>query len=134
MRQQRWARTRGLGFGLAGPAIVATALAASALAASGAATGADDGAADGAVQRGAEISAEYCARCHDIAPGGAMKEDVPSFAAIAVYRSPEQIRGAMLDPHLGMPPLVSILGLEADDLIAYIVSLEETATWRPAAD
>jgi len=88
-------------------------------------------AAESAIERGAELSAEWCAQCHHIEPGGAMKEDVPSFAAIAVYRSPEQMRGAMLDPHIGMPPLVSILGLESDDLIAYIVSLEETATWQP---
>ena len=87
-----------------------------------------------AVERGAEISGEWCARCHNIAPGGAMKEDPPSFAAIAVYRSEQQMRSAMLAPHIGMPPLASILGLETDDLVAYIISLEETATWQPVAD
>jgi mono/diheme cytochrome c family protein len=91
-------------------------------------------AAQDAAARGAELSAEWCAPCHHIAPGGAMKEEPPSFAAIAVYRTPDQMRAAMVAPHLGMPPLVEILGLEAEDLIAYIVSLESTATLEPTAN
>lgn len=86
------------------------------------------------VERGAELSAEWCARCHNIEPGGAMKEEPPSFAAIAVYRNEGQIRAAMLDPHLGMPPLVQVLALDTDDLVAYITSLEETAAWQPAGE
>jgi mono/diheme cytochrome c family protein len=86
-----------------------------------------------AVERGAALSAEWCARCHNVQPGGAMKEEPPSFAAIAVYRSAEKMRSAMLAPHLGMPPLVEILGLETDDLIAYITSLEGTVDWQPPA-
>ncbi len=95
---------------------------------------AQDAPAQDAVARGAALSAEWCARCHHIAAGGAMKEAPPSFAAIAVYRTPNQMRAAMVAPHLGMPPLVEILGLEAEDLIAYIVSLESTATLAPAAN
>ena len=53
-----------------------------------------------------------------------MKQDPPSFAAIAVYRSPDQIRSKIIAPHVGMPEVAQILGLEVDDLIAYIVSLE----------
>jgi mono/diheme cytochrome c family protein len=90
--------------------------------------------AQGDSARGAEISAEWCARCHNVAPGGAMKEEPPSFAAIAVYRSEGQMRDAMVAPHLGMPPLVEILGLEIDDLVAYISSLEPTVAWQPPAD
>jgi mono/diheme cytochrome c family protein len=86
-----------------------------------------------AVERGAALSAEWCARCHDVEPGGAMKEEPPSFAAIAVYRSVETMRSAMIAPHQGMPPLVEVLGLETDDLIAYITSLEGTVDWRPPA-
>lgn len=91
-------------------------------------------AAETAVERGAALSTEWCARCHDVEPGGVMKEEPPSFAAIAVYRSEGQMRDAMVAPHLGMPPLVEVLGLETDDLIAYITSLEGTVAWQPPAD
>lgn len=90
--------------------------------------------AEEAIERGAALSAEWCASCHNVQPGGAMKEEPPSFAAIAVYRSAEQIGGAMIAPHLGMPPLVEILGLETDDLVAYILSLEGTVDWQPPAE
>ena len=111
---------------LAGPLLAAGLVAAPGLA--GTAT------AEGDIARGAEISTEWCSRCHNVAPGGAMKEEPPSFAAIAVYRSEGQMRGAMVAPHLGMPPLVEVLGLETDDLVAYITSLEPTVAWQPPAD
>jgi mono/diheme cytochrome c family protein len=78
---------------------------------------------------GREIATKWCSRCHDIAPGGAFKQQPPAFAAIAVYRSPEQIRATIVAPamHSGMPELVQILGLNAADLTAYIESLEGTA-------
>jgi hypothetical protein len=46
-------------------------------------------------------------------------------AAIAVYRSPDQIRSKILAPHLAMPDVAQVLGLNVDDLVAYIVSLDE---------
>ena len=78
---------------------------------------------------GHELAVRWCSRCHDIEPGGAFKQQPPAFAAIAVYRSPEQIRATIVAPamHSGMPELVQILGLNAADLTAYIVSLEATA-------
>ncbi len=78
---------------------------------------------------GHELAAKWCSRCHDIEPGGAFKQQPPAFAAIAVYRSPERIYAAIVAPalHSGMPELVQILGLNAADLTAYIVSLEATA-------
>ena len=78
---------------------------------------------------GRELAVKWCSRCHDIGPGGTFKQQPPAFAAIAVYRSPEQIRATIVAPgmHTGMPELVQILGLNAADLTAYIVSLEATA-------
>ena len=78
---------------------------------------------------GRELAAKWCSRCHDIGPGGAFKQQPPAFAAIAVYRSPERIWATIVAPalHSGMPELVQILGLNAADLTAYIVSLEATA-------
>jgi mono/diheme cytochrome c family protein len=73
---------------------------------------------------GRELAARWCSQCHDISPSGRMKQQPPAFAAIAVYRSPEQIRGKIVYPHTGMPEYAQILGLDADDLTAYIVSLE----------
>jgi mono/diheme cytochrome c family protein len=76
---------------------------------------------------GREIAAKWCSRCHDIEPGGAFKQQPLAFAAISVYRSPERILGTIVAPalHSGMPELV--LGRNAADLTAYIVSLEATA-------
>jgi hypothetical protein len=54
-----------------------------------------------------------------------MKQEPPSFAAIAVYRSAEQIRSKIMVPHMGMPEVAQVLGLNVDDLVAYIVSLDE---------
>jgi mono/diheme cytochrome c family protein len=79
---------------------------------------------------GRDLAAQWCSRCHDTSPGGSFKQEPPSFAAIAVYRSPEAIRSRIVLPatHAGMPELAQILGLDADDLTAYIVSLEATAS------
>ena len=59
----------------------------------------------------------------------APSQQPPSFAAIAVYRSSERIWVTIVAPamHPGMPELVQILGVNAADLTAYIVSLETTA-------
>lgn len=77
---------------------------------------------------GRALAEQHCARCHDINPGGAMKQDMPSFAAIAVYRSPEQITARIWFPpvHTNMPPFSQIL-MQQDvaDLTAYILSLDQ---------
>jgi mono/diheme cytochrome c family protein len=83
-----------------------------------------DARAAGDAEAGRALAAQWCSQCHDISPGGPMKQQPPSFAAIAVYRSAEQIRGKIFFPHTGMPEYAQILGLDADDLTAYIVSLE----------
>ena len=62
---------------------------------------------------GRELAAQWCSGCHDIGPDGAFKQQPPSFAAIAVYRSSERIWATIIAPamHSGMPELVQILGL-----------------------
>jgi mono/diheme cytochrome c family protein len=74
---------------------------------------------------GQDLAADWCSRCHDIGREGQMKQEPPSFAAIAAYRSAEQIRSKIMVPHTGMPEVAQVLGLNVDDLVAYIVSLEE---------
>jgi hypothetical protein len=53
-----------------------------------------------------------------------MKQDPPSLAAIAIYRSPEYIRSNIVAPHGAMPDIANVLGLNVDDLVAYITSLD----------
>lgn len=74
---------------------------------------------------GREVAERWCARCHDIAPGGAFRQEPPAFAAIAVYRTPERIWAQIVAPqvHTAMPDLAAVLGLSAADLTAYITSL-----------
>jgi mono/diheme cytochrome c family protein len=80
--------------------------------------------AAGDAEAGRQLAIEWCSQCHDVMPGGQMRQEPPAFAAIAVYRSPEQIRARIVFPHQAMPEYAQILGLDADDLTAYIVSLE----------
>ena len=81
--------------------------------------------ADGDATAGREAAREWCADCHDVEPGGLMKQDPPAFTAIANYRSPEYIQANITFPHERMPDMAQVLGLNVDDLVAYIVSLEE---------
>jgi mono/diheme cytochrome c family protein len=81
--------------------------------------------AQGDADAGQDLAADWCSRCHDIGREGRMKQEPPSFAAIAVYRSADQIRSRIAAPHTGMPEIAQVLGLNLDDLVAYIVSLEE---------
>ncbi len=76
---------------------------------------------------GAKLAAESCVRCHNIEADGPFKLHPPSFASIAVYRSPEQIYGRIAFPplHAGMPQVGYMLTPEnMEDVVAYIVSLE----------
>ena len=78
---------------------------------------------------GLALAEEYCARCHDIAPGGAAKTYPPSFTSIAWFRSEDQIRPRILFPnlHAAMPAWANwLLPEEVDSLVAYILSLEGT--------
>ena len=81
--------------------------------------------AEGDLEAGQELAVQWCSRCHDIGPDGAMKQEPPSFAAIAVYRTPEYIWTNIMIPHGNMPEIAQVLGLNVDDLAAYIVSLEK---------
>jgi mono/diheme cytochrome c family protein len=81
--------------------------------------------AQGNTEVGQDLAADWCSRCHDIGREGRMKQEPPSFAAIAIYRTAEQIRSKINAPHTGMPEIAQVLGLNVDDLVAYIVSLDE---------
>ncbi len=87
------------------------------------------GAVAGDVLNGRELAEEWCARCHDISPGGPFKLSPPSFAAIAAYRAADDIRWRIQFPpvHAAMPRLGFVLDAKAlDDLTAFIQSLEAT--------
>jgi mono/diheme cytochrome c family protein len=83
--------------------------------------------AEDIVAKGAKIARDSCARCHNVEPDGPFKEHPPSFAAIAVYRSDEQIYGRIMFPpfHVGMPEVGYMLTPDnVGHLVAYIRSLE----------
>ena len=82
---------------------------------------------DGNVTMGRQIAEEYCVTCHMIDRGGPFKQEPPSFAAIAVYRSPDQIRARIVQPiHSDMPRYIDyMIGGNIDDMVAYIASLED---------
>ena len=83
--------------------------------------------AEGDVAIGEEIARESCIRCHNVERGGVFKEHPPSFAAIAVYRSEEQIYGRIMFPplHASMPQVGYMLTPDnVEHLVAYIQSLE----------
>ena len=80
--------------------------------------------AQGDAIAGRHLAMEWCSSCHNVAADGQMKQDPPSFAAIAGYRSPGYIRSNIVAPHGAMPDIANILGLNVDDLVAYITSLD----------
>lgn len=89
---------------------------------------AGNAAAEGDVESGRMLADKYCVRCHDISAEGAFKTYPPSFASIAVFRDPDQIKSRILFPqlHTPMPQMGFLLDPEnIDDLAAYIVSLEK---------
>ena len=84
-------------------------------------------AADGDPAKGAEIARELCVSCHNVEPGGPFKLMPPSFAAISVYRTDEQIFARIMFPplHAGMPEIGGKLTpFNVAHLVAYIRSLE----------
>ena len=83
--------------------------------------------AQGDVTKGERLAQGICAHCHDVRPLGPFKQYPPSFSAIAVYRSAEDIRWKIIAPplHTGMPQLGNRLTPDnIEHLIAYITSLE----------
>ncbi len=82
---------------------------------------------DGDIEMGRMIADEYCSRCHNIEPNGPFKLETPSFTAIAKYRSAEQVRRRIVRPiHERMPRFIEyMIGGNIDDMVAYIMSLED---------
>ncbi len=83
--------------------------------------------ADGDAAKGQAIARDSCARCHNVEADGPFKQHPPSFAAIAVYRSDEQVFGRIMFPplHSAMPQLAYTLSPDnVEHLVAYIRSLE----------
>ena len=83
--------------------------------------------AEADVAAGAKLARESCVRCHNVEPKGPFKQHPPSFAAIAVFRSDEQVYGRIMFPplHAGMPQLGYMLTPDnVKHLVAYIRSLE----------
>lgn len=78
------------------------------------------------VTMGKSIAEEYCYACHNVEPDGPFKQIPPSFAAIARYRSADQIKQRILEPNThDMPQYTQyMIGGNIDDMVAYIVSLE----------
>ena len=84
--------------------------------------------AEGSVAEGERLARERCMFCHNVEPGGPFKQYPPSFAAIAVYRSAEEVRWRLIAPplHSSMPQLSELFYAESiDSLVAYITSLEK---------
>lgn len=96
--------------------------------------------ADDTIDRGKLVAVERCASCHDVTEAGQFKQEPPSFAAIAAYRSIEQIVARISAPLVHAAPLTEI-GLacpapgacfalssaELADLVAYFGSLGDLA-------
>ena len=84
-------------------------------------------------EMGKSFAQDLCARCHNIKPDGPFKQHPPSFAAIAVYRSDDQIFGKIIFPqlHIAMPQIGYMLTPEnIDHVVAYIRSLERQAVLK----
>ena len=81
---------------------------------------------EASVEMGKHISDEYCYECHNVRPDGPFKQDPPSFAAIAKYRSAVQIKERIISPSNHQMPRYTqyMIGGNLDDMVAYIVSLE----------
>ncbi len=77
---------------------------------------------------GQALAEANCSGCHNIAPGGATKLFPPSFAAIAAYMHPDIVRIRIMYPdHAAIMPQFHTYmnATNLDDLVAYILSLEE---------
>ncbi len=89
------------------------------------ATGAVATAQDGDPEAGMALAEQMCAECHVVGPELYFKQEPPSFASIALYRTDRGIRNRIYSPHIGMPQLGPVLHSDrVDDIIAYIRSLD----------
>ncbi len=70
---------------------------------------------------GARIANKWCDSCHMVQVGQGT-DVAPTFARIAVQRTPEQIRAFLARPHGAMPP-IQLSNKQIDDVIAYMHSL-----------
>jgi hypothetical protein len=90
--------------------------------------------AGGSIVEGKLAARKSCVFCHNIEENGPFKQNPPSFAAIAVYRSDNQIRNRIFYPdvHSGMrKQLGFVFSVDTvEDLVAYIRSLEIKITPR----
>ena len=74
---------------------------------------------------GRVLAERWCVKCHNIEKGAPFKLRPPSFAAIAIYRAENDIRGKIISPHIGMPDIMWMLQAEdIDNIVAYIASLD----------
>lgn len=85
---------------------------------------------EGIASRGAAYAEQHCARCHGVGAGDKVSP-VPGLAPFRVIASAPGMTGTAIavwlrTPHKDMPNLVIEPGDRAD-LIAYIVSLRDTA-------
>jgi mono/diheme cytochrome c family protein len=83
--------------------------------------------AEGDPARGQTLAQEQCARCHDVAKGGAFKKMPPSFQSIAIYRTKPDIWSRIIapSPHAAMPDMTwTLTAEEVQDVLAYILSLD----------
>lgn len=88
--------------------------------------------ADGSIRDGERAARKSCAICHNVEKNGPFKQIPPSFAAVAVYRSDNQIRNRIFYPdvHSGMSRQLGLVFnvTTVEDLVAYIRSLENLVT------
>lgn len=76
---------------------------------------------------GYALAKENCMRCHNIEKGAGFKLKPPSFQAIAIYRTADDIWSRIIapSPHSGMPDVQWMLTPDqVQDLVAYITSLD----------
>jgi mono/diheme cytochrome c family protein len=92
--------------------------------------------AQGNIENGERTAREACIICHNVEKNGPFKLNPPSFSAIAVYRTDNQIRNRIFYPdvHSGMKQHLGFVFSvdKIDDLVAYIRSLEQVTTSSPA--
>ena len=83
----------------------------------------------GSAQQGLRLAREACAQCHvvDKVAGRSTNADAPTFEAIAKTRglTSAALAAALQTSHRTMPNIV-IKGDDADNIIAYILSLKES--------
>lgn len=80
------------------------------------------------IAAGQRLAEANCARCHNIAPGGAFKLYPPSFQAIAVYMDPDIMRLRIMYPDHAtlMPEFHTFMFVEnLDNIVGYIESLDK---------